>query len=264
MRLRDVLTDERGFVHKKLLGIGRGLVRTALPLIPGGSAAVQIAQRIVPQIIGGGTRVRTPPQPRARVFPAPIVLPTPRRTLPRSLTARTTPMSEAGKELGRSLKLDIPEIPEIIQRRLPGLPIGGDGRDLGPCEDPRLRRNEQGFCEFPGSPAGGVGEARMGRYGAALEPGFMAINKRVCLPGMVLGKDFLCYNKGAISNKERLWPKGTAPLLTGGEMAAIRKAHTAKGKVARAAKRLGITATKRRAPVRRHAHAKAATGVVSV
>jgi len=108
--------------------------------------------------------------------------------------------------------------------------------------DPGFFWNGQ-FCEFLGGPAGGTGEARMGRFGAGLEPSFRTINKRVCLPGMVLGKAgqggvILCYNAKQLSNKERLWPKGAAPLLTGGEMSAIRKAATAAGKFQRAGKRL--------------------------
>jgi hypothetical protein len=54
---------------------------------------------------------------------------------------------------------------------------------------------------------------------------------------MVLGADGYCYNKSQISNKERMWPKGRRPLLTGGDMGAITKA-------ARAAKRLQAAQTK--------------------
>ena len=116
----------------------------------------------------------------------------------------------------------------------PPLAITAGGGN-GMCDPPLVWNGS--FCEFPGSPAGGVGEAVMGRYGAALEPGFFTLNKRVCLEGMVLGKDKLCYNKGSISNKERLWPAPTRPLLTGGEMSAIRKASAAARKFQRTGKR---------------------------
>lgn len=49
---------------------------------------------------------------------------------------------------------------------------------------------------------------------------------RSCLPGMVLGPGGLCYRtgKGGISNSQRLYPRGTRPLGTPGEMACLRKA----------------------------------------
>ena len=72
-----------------------------------------------------------------------------------------------------------------------------------------------------------VGGAVMGRYGAALTPGSRIIDRAVCLRGMQLGNDGLCYNKGQISNKERMWPRGRRPLLTGGDMRAISIASRA-------------------------------------
>jgi len=71
-----------------------------------------------------------------------------------------------------------------------------------------------------------VGEAQMGRFGAGLPPMDVPSSRRQCLPGMVLGKDGLCYNtgKGGISNKDREWPKGRKPLGTPGELAALAKA----------------------------------------
>lgn len=258
-----VMRDERGFVHKKLLGIGKRLVGAAIPSLTSFIPGASIVQRGLGLIGGIASRVRQfPIRTRGgQVLPAgPLTVSTPRATPPRTQTARVTPMSQAQKQLALSTKF--PEISDIIGGIGGALRERGNGGPSGSLVcDPPLVPNERGtFCSFPGSPEGGVGEARMGRFGAALEPGFMTINKRECLPGMVLGKDFLCYNKGSISNKQRLWPKGTAPLLTGGEMAAIRKADSARGKVARTAKRLGIgTPTRRRA--RPHAHAKALRAV---
>lgn len=74
----------------------------------------------------------------------------------------------------------------------------------------------------PFTDAGGV--AITGQYGAALTPVVEDRMVRTCLPGMVLGKDGNCYNHGNITNKERRYPKGTRPLGTPGEMAALRKA----------------------------------------
>jgi len=79
----------------------------------------------------------------------------------------------------------------------------------------------------PGGATGrfqGAGEAVLGQFGAGLAPFVEDRMVRSCLPGMVLGKDGLCYNRRDISNKEREYPKGTRPLGTPGEMAALRKA----------------------------------------
>jgi len=146
---------------------------------------------------------------------------------------------------------------------------GTDITRSGPCDDPSLVRDADGVCRFPGSPSGVPGEARKGRFGAGVEPMFVGTTVRRCPAGMVLGKgdDFsapLCYEKGAISNKERLWPVGTRPLLTGGEMAAIRKATSAKNRVARAAKRLGVMKPATRRSLPRHAHARPAQPVLSL
>ena len=69
-----------------------------------------------------------------------------------------------------------------------------------------------------------VGEAVMGRFGPAMVPGHRPIDRDVCPRGMVLGLDRLCYNSrgdNKISNKNRLWPKGRAPLGAPYEMRAL-------------------------------------------
>jgi len=111
-----------------------------------------------------------------------------------------------------------------------------------------------GFQEF--------GEAVMGQFGAALEPGFRESSTAVCPPGTVLGIDRLCYNKGDIKNKERAWPRGRKPLLTGGEMRCISIAAGAAKRLERKQKQLqkmGMlkkpSASRRRAlPSGHHAH----------
>lgn len=107
------------------------------------------------------------------------------------------------------------------------------------CEPPFIPSQNREFCVFPGSPAGGQ-EFLKGRFGPAMEPSFRTVNVRDCDPGQILGKDFLCYESGAISNKERLYPRGTRPLLTGGEMRAIAKASAAESKIRTVAARLGV------------------------
>jgi len=94
------------------------------------------------------------------------------------------------------------------------------------CQPP-LVKDVNGECVAVGSPRDfqhGGGAAVMGRYGAAIAPMRRDVMTLDCLPGMVLGKDNLCYNRRDIRNTERKWPKGTRPLGTPGEMAALRKA----------------------------------------
>ena len=116
----------------------------------------------------------------------------------------------------------------------------------------------------PGGQTGMVpfGEAVMGQVGAALEPGFRESSTAVCPPGTVLGIDRLCYNKGDLKNKERAWPRGRKPLLTGGEMRCISIAAGAAKRLERKTKQLqslGMlkkpSTSKRRAlPSGHHAH----------
>jgi len=121
-------------------------------------------------------------------------------------------------------------------------PRGIVGTGSGPCP-PLMKRDFRGDCVFAlGEQVGRddvpVGEAVMGRYGAALVPGNMVVNRAVCLRGMQLGDDGLCYNRGQITNKQRAWPKGRKPLLTGGEMRSIAIAARAAGRLERTTKRL--------------------------
>ena len=59
-----------------------------------------------------------------------------------------------------------------------------------PCLPP-LIRGPQGLCIAPTSPLGAsrlVGQATMGRYGAALIPGSLIVDRAVCLPGMQISQ----------------------------------------------------------------------------
>lgn len=243
MRLIDVLSDERGFIHKKIFGGIKGAIGSAVSGITRGQIPTP-ASLIRGGLHGffGGTPGPSPVRQLPTFVPTNIPMinvTTPRPTPPRTQTARVTPMSIAQKNL--ALHRKFPEVGEIITGIGSALGIGngnGNGGTALICKPPLVSNDRGTFCVLPGSPAGGMGEPVMGQFGAALEPFFFTINQRRCLPGMILGKDKLCYNRGAISNKERLWPKGAAPLLTGGEMSAIRKAATAAGKFQRAGKRL--------------------------
>jgi len=177
---------------------------------------------------------------------AALLAPT-RRTLPRSQTARPTIFSEQGKGLGRRIKFG------------GGVAVGTVGTTAfqslqrgGGCLVPGMRRDPvSGECKFfigdrPGPDSaplrlgGGLpgGEVVMGRYGAAEMPGSRIVDRATCRRGMILGDDDLCYNKGQISNKQRQWPRGRRPLLTGGDMRAISIAARAGARLERTSKRL--------------------------
>ncbi|MEE8551604.1 MAG: hypothetical protein V3T08_10165 [Gemmatimonadota bacterium] len=218
----QVPNDRRGFVHKRLLGGVKSFVTSGFNPLSG---------------IGG---FLTPPSP-----------PPVRRPPPRTAVARPSRFSAAEKEAGRVAKfrdLGVPTgrsigggLGEFIRER-----IRPRARGLGGCNPP-LVIDVDGQCRFPSSPADisvggaiqtGVGEAVMGRYGAGLRPGNMNIARAVCLRGMQLGNDGLCYNKGQIKNSERMWPRGRRPLLTGGDMRAISIAARAASRLTRTAVRL--------------------------
>jgi len=81
-------------------------------------------------------------------------------------------------------------------------------------------------------------EAVMGRYGAGMPATRVQQERLECLPGMVLGDDEVCYNRRDITNKERKWPKGRAPLLTGGDRNCITRAARAAKAIQRTEKQL--------------------------
>jgi len=207
----DRLADQRGFIHKKLLGVvGKAAGIASTIGIPGASVVARGAQ-----FFGG---------PRQGGF-------VPRTLLPRGPTLN----SQAEKRALSAAKGLIP----------------GDILEKVPCLDPRLVRAADGHCVAPGSGhfrahfggEGGfggvpVGEAVMGRYGAGLRPGSIVIDRAVCLKGMQLGDDGICYNRSQITNKQRQWPAGRKPLLSGGDMRAISIAARAGRRLEGATKRL--------------------------
>ena len=132
------------------------------------------------------------------------------------------------------------------------------------CPPPLVPDNATGQCVSPGSPAdtsmGGVtttgyGDAVMGLFGVpALRPAIVGqrtnargetVPIRQCPPGVVLGKDNLCYAKGSIPNKMRKWPKAAKPPITAADAKAIRKAASAKNRVKKLAGSVGFTCKKR-------------------
>jgi len=187
-------------------------------------------------------------------FFAPEVRPPPVRRPPsRSSVARPSAASSAQKELGRSVKMTRTDLSQTSGRPTSGGCARGELKIGGLCFD-ALGTGSPGFGVRPAAPprlqpppppqfmgpvqAQAGGAAVMGRYGAALQPGSKIIDRAVCLRGMVLGNDGLCYNRTQIKNSEREWPRGRRPLLTGGDMRAISIASRAASRLTRTAVRL--------------------------
>jgi hypothetical protein len=147
--------------------------------------------------------------------------------------------------------------------------------DVGKCVSPTpgIKGKAQRF--FPGGKTGydpaEYGEAVMGQFGAGMIPATMEGVTRRCPRGAVLATDGLCYNTRDLANKNREWPRGRRPLLTGGEMRAISIASAAAAKFERTQKRLqrmGMIKTPRRIaarrqPVAHRAHAQG-TSIINV
>jgi hypothetical protein len=96
--------------------------------------------------------------------------------------------------------------------------------DLGPGGDPAITELQ--------------GDAVNGRYGVGMTAMQEERMYSVCLPGMVLGDDDICYDRKNIRNSDRMWPKGRPPLLTGGQRNAITIAARAGRQIETATKSL--------------------------
>ena len=218
--LQALVGNERGFIHKKLLGIGKTLVKAVIP----GAAAITEGVSTV------------------RGFLAPTTITTARPTTSRFRTARITPTSVSQRQFGARTKFG-------EELGIVGQPGGGfqprfqhprNGGDAF-CGPGLVWNVELGTCVAVGSPVGAEfagGQAVMGRYGAGVVAGSRIIDRATCLRGMQLGNDGVCYDKKQITNKERMWPAGRKPLLTGGDMRAISIAARAGTRVEGATKRL--------------------------
>jgi hypothetical protein len=105
-------------------------------------------------------------------------------------------------------------------------------------DDDRLPNGDGNGGRPPVFADGDAGEAINGRYGLAMVPGNMVIDRALCRRGQTLGNDGLCYEKSTLNNKQRMWPAGRKPLLTGGDMRAISIANRAGTRMDAATKRL--------------------------
>jgi len=228
--------DQRGFLHKSFVGkfVG-GVAKKFISATPIG-AAITTAVGVGSSIFG---RSRSPTQ-------------------------------VAQKQLGLDAKFNVgggppaftPAFTTVQPRRI-APPARRIAPRSGPCDFP-MEIAPDGTCREPtvdqfGRPLG-VGAAVMGRYGAAIEPGSKIIDRAICLRGMQLGDDGLCYNKSQITNKQRMWPAGRKPLLSGGDMRAISIAARAGRRLEGATKRLQRLGMMKKPASRRalpaHAHAK--------
>lgn len=123
---------------------------------------------------------------------------------------------------------------------------------VSPCPQGTIRIGETCVAPgdaFPGGdplfrPAGGV--ATTGAFGLpAMQPAVVPTVRRECGPGMILGKDDLCYAKGSISVRDRKWRPKPKPPISAGDAKAIRRADRAKNRVKRLATKSGFTCRKR-------------------
>lgn len=255
-------SDLRGFLHKSF--IGKAVGRAVTTFVPGASTAVDVFKTGRTLLGGGGAPTgggRSFGRGRGRAL------------VPRTETARVTLVSGEEKNLGRSLKLGGDT---TLSSSLPFVP----GNGTSPCRARESSRccalrngdiQDQAQWQAECGTAGGravheFGAAVMGQYGAALEPGVMMIERSTCPRGTQLAKDGLCYNKGSITNSQRMWPRGRRPLLTGGDMRAIAIAARAGSKLERTTKRLQSLGmmkkpARRVAPAHRHAKPVAAVSV---
>jgi len=243
-------SDARGFVHKR---IGGAIVGGVKGFVRGGPAGV-VGGAVGGFVAGGAPAGLTQFQQRiageraARVSMG-------RSALVGAPAGRCPAGFTRGPGGGCVAKVaPVPGLRGFVQRVIPGgetgfqvgaLPVNGGGVT-------------EGFPPFLDG-AQAVGQATLGRFGAAVEPSVRMQDIRDCPRGMVLAVDGLCYSRRDVRNSERFWPRGRRPLLTGGEMRAISTAASAARKLQRKQKdlmALGLlpkaTASRRRATVPGH------------
>jgi len=203
------LADERGFVHKKIFGGIKGAIGGLIGGGPGG-----VVGGAFRGFAGGG-------KPPVNVVPQQTGCPpgfffnvNTQRCVP------ATPFAGGRKFGGVPTGINLP----FVEPPGVGLPLLGGGR--------------VSFGEFNGGAADEFGPAKMGRFGAGMEPAIRETSTRICPRGAVLGQDGLCYNRRDLRNSERFWPRGRRPLLTGGEMRCITIASSAAKKLQRKQKQL--------------------------
>jgi len=66
-----------------------------------------------------------------------------------------------------------------------------------------------------------------------------------CIPGMVLGRDELCYNKGTIPRTFRKWPPGSKPPISAKDWKAAKTFGIVQKKIKRIAGDSGLSCAKK-------------------
>lgn len=210
--------ERRNFVHKRIGNAVKGFVSSGFnPLGAVGGFIGRTSNGAVFQ----------PPSRRVRSLPF----------VARSAATTIGVARRAVRAAGRAIQT----------QPITGFQIGGSGG----CPGRLIRDPRTGGCiSFTAAPSAVTAGPRagpdrfmggavvMGQFGAGEEPLVQMIDKRICRPGMVLGRDLVCYNRSQLTNKERRWPRGRRPLLTGGDMRAISVAARAAGRLTRTTKRL--------------------------
>jgi hypothetical protein len=139
---------------------------------------------------------------------------------------------------------------QLAQRLVPG---GATGLAPAQCP-PGTFKGPLGTCVdlIPGgaTSGGGIfigrGDPVMGMFGAGVLPARMNRTVHACPAGLVLGKDNICYPKSVVGKKGRKWNPGMKPPITGGDVAAIRRADRARGRVMSLGKDVGLYVAKKR------------------
>jgi len=237
VKLVDVLRDERGFIHRRLIAGVAGLIS--------GGPGVGVTSFFR----GGGPRgQKSPPSLAARgqLTPSGTLSPgtlarmgldptTSRNTLVRMglVPAECPPgFVDTGRGCVLAAGTPTPGVRGAIERALPfgRTGFGGNGGGNGRQKVPGLEGQIERLLPFGES--GFFGEVVPGRYGAAVTPDVNVEVQVLDCPGnLVLGDDDLCYKKRDLRKDQRKWPPARKPLLTGGDLNAIAKANRAATKL---------------------------------
>jgi hypothetical protein len=91
------------------------------------------------------------------------------------------------------------------------------------------------------SPSGGM--AVQGAFGLpAMSPDVVSTIRRRCAPGLVLGRDNLCYPRAILGRRSgfRKWRQPPRPAVSGSDLKAVRRANRLEDRVKRLNKDLGL------------------------
>lgn len=231
-RIFDPLGLSSSFVHRRLFGAAKGLVRG------GGSPLAALAGFAG----GGGSEGRS----------GSSVVPRGRDPIP-GLFVGQGPAETAGKKACAQRGMVIDRAGRCVNRAgISGLGPGAGlldplGLDLGAAVT--------GLFVDQTTPVS------VPMIGASATAPFRETQVvRRCGRGNVLGIDGLCYDRKLLRKDQRMWPPGRKPLLTGGDLNAISRAARAAGRMKTQQKRLqklGLlpkpkTTQRRIAPVSHH------------